>query len=78
MNNALQSYARKNLKDGLAKLPDANQLLFKRMYAHGDLALPIDEVVDLMEEEKLDWAMQQVDRTIAKLVAKENNGNKTV
>ena len=69
MNNQLQSYARQNLKDGLAQLPNSNQLLFKRMYANGDLSLQINEVVDLMEEDKLDWAMQQVERSLAKKAA---------
>ena len=66
MNNQLQKYARAELKEGLADLPESNQLLFKRMYSHDDLDKPINQVVDDMPEEKLDWAMQQVERTITK------------
>lgn len=66
MNNQLQSYARNVLKDGLSKCNDAQQLLFKRMYAKGNLDLSIGEVVDNMEDDKLDWAMQQVGSTLAK------------
>ena len=69
MNSQLQSYARQNLKDGLAQLPNSNRLLFKRMYANGDFSLQINEVVDLMDEDKLDWAMQQVERSLAKKTA---------
>jgi len=61
MNNA-----RDTLKDGLSKCSDAQQHLFKRMYAKGNLDLSIGEVVDSMEDEKLDWAMQQVDSTLTK------------
>jgi len=64
MNNQLQNYARRTLKDNLAQLTDDNRLLFKRMYAKGNLNLSISEVVDLMEEDKLDWAMQQVERSL--------------
>ena len=66
MNNQLQEFAREQLKDGLAKLPESNQLLFKRMYSHKDLDKPIDDVVDSMDYDKLDWAMQQVQRSIDK------------
>ena len=68
MNKQLEDYARQTLKDGLAKLPENNRVLFKRMYAlHGNIELPIYEVVDKMEVEKLDWAIQQVSRSIEKL-----------
>ena len=65
MNNQLKEFARNTLKDGLSLCTDGQQLLFKRMYAGGDLALSISEVVDNMPEDKLDWAMQQVQRTLA-------------
>ena len=64
MNNQLQEFAREQLKDGLPKLPESNQLLFKRMYSHEDLDKPIDDVVDSMPSDRLDWAMQQVQRSI--------------
>lgn len=80
MNNKLQAYAdklqafaRQSLKDGLAQCSPAQQHRFKLMYAPGayegraELDTPINEVVDKMPVEKLDWAMQQVDRTVAEL-----------
>ena len=62
---------------------DRNRDLFKKMYAHTDLSRTrgecqkgtckcldrdINDVVDTMPEEKLDWAMQQVQQTIKKYI----------
>lgn len=66
MNQTLQNFARQQLKDGLSKLPESNQLIFKRMYSHTDLEKPINDVVDAMPPEKLDWAMQQVEASLKK------------
>lgn len=66
MNEELQTFARNQLKEDLALLPEANQRIFKRMYSHENLEADINDVVDAMPEEKLDWAMQQVQRTIDK------------
>ncbi len=67
MNKQLQDFARSEIKKGLAKLPESNHLLFKRMYSHENLDLPINDVVDKMEYERLDWALQQVERSVNKL-----------
>jgi hypothetical protein len=68
MNNELQEFARKYIKDGLSKLSEQHVELFKRMYAkNGDISLDINVVVERMPEAKLDCAMQQIKRTIAKL-----------
>lgn len=67
MNEAIQEFAREELKKGLTLLPEGHQHLFKRMYAGGDLEKGINEVVDDMETDKLDWAMQQVQRSIDKI-----------
>ena len=75
MNAQLQAYARQTIKEGLAQLPDGAQLLFKRMYAHGRLEMPINEVVDQMPEDRLDWAMQQVERTLAKQALQKEDAN---
>ncbi len=69
MNNQLQEFARAQLKDGLDKLPESNQLFFKRMYSGGNLDANINDVVDAMPEDKLDWAMQQVQRSLDRLAA---------
>ncbi len=67
MNDKLQQFARNELKTGLAMLPENQQFFFKRMYSHKNLAADINDVVDSMPEEKLDLAMQQVQRSIDKL-----------
>jgi len=64
MNDQLIQFAKENLKNGLNKLPESNQLLFKRMYSHQNLDLDINTVVDNMQEKDLDWAMEQVRRTL--------------
>jgi hypothetical protein len=66
MNEQLQAHARDTLKEGLAQCSNREQLLFKRMYAHNNLDMPINEIIDNMEVEKLDWAMDQVRRTLDK------------
>ena len=65
MNDQLEEFARDALKTGLAQCTEAQQLLFKRMYAPKHLDDSIDTVVDMMGTHQLDWAMQQVDRTLA-------------
>lgn len=60
---------RAKMKEGLAQLPEGWQKRFKQMYAGDDLDKPIDAVVDDMPEEKLDWAMQQIENSLGKLAA---------
>jgi len=67
MNEQLSAFARDTIKRGLQQLPVEQQTMFKRMYAHGQLSKDIDAVVDDMPDDKLDWAMQQVQRSIDKL-----------
>ena len=62
----LKGFTREQLKSGLAQLPESNQRLFKQMYSHNNMELPIDKVVDNMLEDKLDWAMEQVQKTLNK------------
>lgn len=66
MNDQLQKFARNELKSGLIKLPEANQLLFKRMYSPKNSKLSINTVVDTISTDRLDWAMQQVQKTLDK------------
>lgn len=66
MNKQLQEFARNTLKEGLSKLPESNHAIFKRMYSPDNLKANIDSVIDAMPENKLDWAMQQVQRTLEK------------
>jgi hypothetical protein len=66
VNSTLSAFARQELKDGLAQCDERQRMIFKRMYSHRNLDKPIADVVDAMPEDKLDWAMQQVERTLAK------------
>lgn len=66
MNDQLQEFARSELKSDLAKLSENHRIFFKRMYSHNNPDAEINDVVDGMPEEKLDWAMQQVQRTLEK------------
>ena len=65
MNKILAEFARQNLKDGLAKCTTEQVMFFKRMYSHNNLDAEIKSVIEMMPENKLDWAMQQVQRQLA-------------
>jgi hypothetical protein len=67
MNDELQVFARDQIKEGLSKLPKSNVKLFKRMYSPDNLNANINDVVDNMPADRLDWAMQQVQRSLDKL-----------
>ena len=67
MNDELQAFARAKIKEGLAKLTDHNHRMFKLMYSPTLPDAPIDEVVDNMPESALDWAMQQVRRSLKEI-----------
>lgn len=61
MNAALQAFARETIKDGLSKLGEGPRTLFSKMYGQPyDPEMPVDEVVDAMPPDKLDWAMEQI------------------
>ncbi len=60
----MQKFARSTLLEGLNQLTKDHRRLFKRMYSHKNLEAPIEEVVANMPGDKLDWAMQQVQRTL--------------
>lgn len=64
MNKYLTSYARNHLKAGLSQLTESYQMMFKRMYSYNNIELDINTVVDNIPDKKLDWAMQQVEKTI--------------
>jgi len=68
MNKQLQDFARKTLKKGLNKCTEEEQRRFKQMYAGTgwNMGVDINMVVDEMDADKLDWAMQQVKKTLDK------------
>lgn len=70
MNQHLQEFARNFIKERLKQLPAGQQLVFNRMYAHKNLDRSVDEAVDAMPADKLDWAMQQVETSYTDGVAK--------
>ena len=73
MNKQLQDFARKMLREGLDKLPSDCATTFKMMYGRNNgkrsvadaLNMPLDDVISEMPEDKLDWAMRQVEKSIA-------------
>ena len=66
MNKTVSAFIRDRLKKGLSHLPEDSQHLFKRMYSPNNLEAPIEEVVDHMPDEKLDWALTQVEQSLQK------------
>jgi len=64
VNDKLESFARKYLKKELPKCTNEEQYIFKRMYSNENLDMNINDVVDKMDADKLDWAMSQVARTM--------------
>lgn len=67
MNETLQLYAREQMLEGLKQLPNEWQMTFKKMYSHKDLEKPIEAIVNDMPSDKLDWALSQIERSLAKL-----------
>jgi hypothetical protein len=67
----LEQYARQQLIDGLNQCRDGQVKVFKRMYAYKHLDWSIEQVVEAMPEEKLDWALTQVETTLKKLATQE-------
>lgn len=67
----VDEYLRNRLKEGLAQCTEEEQQKFKLMYSYPHTNRNIEEIVDLMPQEKLDWAIQQVDNTNKKRKAKE-------
>ena len=64
MNNDLQVFAREEIKKGLSQCNEGQRNLFRIMYANNKPELTMAEIVDAMPKDKLDWAMQQVKRTL--------------
>jgi len=65
MHHELESHARQVLKEGLAKCSEPQQLMFKRIYANGNLDLDTNTGVDKMPVSKLENAMDQVKWSIS-------------
>ncbi len=63
MNEREEYILRRQLKQALDECDERQQYKFKQMYAFGKQETPIHDVVDNMEAEKLDWALQQISNT---------------
>lgn len=67
MNHILQQFARSWLVEHLAQCTQPQRDLFVRMYGHWmGPVVTIDKVVNAMHVDKLDLAMEQVERTLNK------------
>jgi len=75
VNDLIESYCRNFLKENIVKLTDPQIMLFKRMYSHKNLEGKIDEVIDNMPIEKLDWAMEQVQKSVNKKLLESSQAN---
>lgn len=82
MNKNLETYARGQLVEKLALLPESHHRVFRLMYGRKPdrrgiatrtveeaCALDLGEVVAEMPADKLDWAMTQVDTSLAEIAA---------
>ena len=67
MNKTIETFVRQQLKDGLVMCNEKQQHVFKLMYSNKNLDLGINSVVDKIPEDKLDWALCQVERTLGVL-----------
>lgn len=74
MNNTISEFARKKIIEGLLLCTEDQVLIFKRMYSHKNLDIDVYTMVRLIPDEKLDWALTQVERTIKKNNDKIING----
>lgn len=66
MNKTFATSGRNILKELLSKCTEGQQLMFKRMYSNKNLELSINESVDNMDDDKIDWAITQCERTVEK------------
>lgn len=66
MNEQLKNFAKSELIAGLEQCTGSQFRLFKQMYCHQNLDATIKEAVDSIPDENIDWAMQQVGRTVNK------------
>jgi hypothetical protein len=75
MDNSLniKTLGRDNLKDLLSQCTEDQQMLFKRMYSHDDLERDINDAVDQMPDDKINWAISQCERTVYDNAIKEKN-----
>jgi hypothetical protein len=67
MNKTVLDFTRQKIIEGLKQLPKDWVKLFNRMYNHKNLDSSIEDTVIAMPDEKLDWALTQVENSIKEL-----------
>lgn len=66
MNELLKDSAKKILKELLLQCSHAEQDMFKRMYCPTHLEYTIDQAINQMDANRMDMAINQVQRTVNK------------
>ena len=66
MNELIRKESKRILKKLLSECTEGQQLIFMRMYSSRNLELSISDAVDQMDDNKLDLAISQVERTVEK------------
>lgn len=75
MNETISNFIRDKIVQGLQKLPEAHQRMFKLMYGRNGgrrsvedtEALSVEFIIAEIPEQKLDWALSQIERSLDKL-----------
>jgi hypothetical protein len=78
MNKTISDFTRKTILEGLRKLPDSHLRMFKLMYGRKNgkrsveeaEQMPIDDVAAEISEDKLSWALTQIENSLMKLESK--------
>ena len=65
-NERIIDFSRAEIIKGLNKCTVDQISIFKRTYSSNDLLKPINEIVNNMPVDKLDWALSQIDNTVEK------------
>ena len=80
MNKTLSTTARNLIKSGLMQCSEAQRYVFKYLYVADDSydVIDINTVVDNIPDDKLDWALTQVENTITKNIKRDVEYNAKV
>lgn len=61
------AFTRNLINERLKQIDNAGHIdMFKHMYSHDNLDRPLDEIVDNISPDKLEWALTQIEQTIEK------------
>jgi hypothetical protein len=66
MNDKLKDFARSEILKGIAQCTTKQQLLFRKMHSPSNPNLPIKDIINKMDEDKLNLAMKQIEATLKK------------